>query len=78
MPHDPTPNRSPPDLEAERSNTETVIVVPAADAASGHTETLSAEEARQGHTGDHVRYVLALSLFCGALVLAGAGFIFFG
>ncbi|MGE0408170.1 MAG: hypothetical protein AB7P23_02780 [Amphiplicatus sp.] len=51
----------PPDIAAERQNTDSAILVPAEDTATGVTTGLTTEQVRQGHTGDHVRYILALS-----------------
>lgn len=53
---------TPPDIDAERENTDSEIVVPAVDTASGRKEERTTQEVRQGHTGDHLRYILALSI----------------
>ena len=66
---------TPPDAEAEQQNREHVTV-PAEDTASGRTEDHTAEEVRQGHTGDHVRYILGLSIAGLVIVFAIAYFFF--
>jgi hypothetical protein len=58
----PMQKPNPADLEAERENTETQIHVSADEAASHHQEDRTTEQARQGHTGDHVRYILGFSI----------------
>jgi hypothetical protein len=67
---------SPPDVKAEAENTETKIHVAAADTASGHAEDLTAEEARQGHTGDHVRYILMISV-AGIIIAFAIAYLFY-
>lgn len=49
------------DLE-DPENTATSITVEAADSATGSDVRRTAEEVRQGHTGDHLRGILAVSL----------------
>ncbi|MEQ8750218.1 MAG: hypothetical protein RIC52_10620, partial [Amphiplicatus sp.] len=52
------------------------ITVPASDTATGHDEERTAEEARPGHTGDHVRYILGFS-FAGVVIAFIIGYLFF-
>lgn len=68
--------KSPPDIEAEAENTASEITVPAGDSATGHKEERTAEEARQGHTGDHVRYILGFS-FAGVVIVFAIAYLFF-
>jgi hypothetical protein len=44
--------------------------VPGADTATAHDECRTTEEVRQGHTGDHVRYILMFSFTGIVLVFA--------
>ncbi len=71
-----TERKTPPDAEAEAENTISEITVPAGDTATGREEARTTEEARQGHTGDHVRYILGLSL-AGAVAAFAIGYLFF-
>lgn len=73
-PADDASRESPIDSRAEAQNTRTEIHVSASETASGEEEELTTEEVRQGHTGNHVRYILALS-FIGA---AAALFLIYG
>jgi len=68
--------KSPPDTGAEAENTASEITVPASDTATGHEEERTAEEARQGHTGDHVRYILGFS-FAGVVIVFAIAYLFF-
>jgi len=70
------PPQSPSDIKAEAQNTASEITVPASDTATGHDEERTAEEARQGHTGDHVRYILGFS-FAGVVIAFIIGYLFF-
>ncbi|MCI5047323.1 MAG: hypothetical protein MRY59_07460 [Aquisalinus sp.] len=47
--------------KAEQENTATRLSIPASETADGKEKTLTTEELRQGHTGDHVRHILYLS-----------------
>ncbi len=53
--------------DAEDENTATSIHVSGEETASGKPVELSAEDVRQGHTGDHLRGILILSVI-GAVV----------
>ncbi len=53
--------------EAEQENTATRLSIPASETADGEEKTLTTEELRQGHTGDHVRHILYLSTI-GAII----------
>lgn len=68
---------TPPEIDAESENTESEITVPAVDTASGREEERTTEQARQGHTGDHVRYILIVSITGLVIVFAIAYFLFF-
>jgi hypothetical protein len=61
------PDHNPVDADAEDDNTRTHLHVSGAETADGRTADLTAEAVRQGHTGDHLRYILALS-FAGAIL----------
>ncbi len=61
--------KKPPDPE-EAENTEDTIRVPASETATHASESRSVQDARQGHTGDHVRYILIASLGGAAILLA--------
>lgn len=54
-----------------RDNRESHLHVSPGETASHEPEDLTTEEVRQGHTGDHVRYILAFSLALafGAMIL---------
>ena len=58
----------------EAENTDSALRVANEDTASPVSEKLTTEEVRQGHTGDHVRYILMASiagiLFVFAILLA--------
>lgn len=58
---------SPIDLAAEHENTDQEIHVSASETASHLPEDRTTEQARQGHTGDHVRYILGFS-FLGIVI----------
>lgn len=47
--------------QKEPENTRDEIEVPEGEAASPGPTELTTEEVRQGHTGDHVRYILMFS-----------------
>jgi hypothetical protein len=64
------------DIAAERENVAEHIHVSPEEAASGHEETRTTEEVRQGHTGDHMRYILAGSLAAIVIVFAVVYFAF--
>lgn len=51
---------------SEVDNKASTIHVSSEETAGATAEDLTAEEVRQGHTGDHVRYVL-LASFAGAI-----------
>lgn len=52
--------------EAEKENTAEELEISNRDTSKPYPEKKTTEEVRQGHTGDHVRYILAIS-FIGAL-----------
>lgn len=54
----------------EAENTAEAIRVSDDETADGQPETLTAEEVRQGHTGDHVRYILMASIAGAVFVMA--------
>lgn len=56
--------------QPEQENLEGVVV--------GEGEVKSAQDVRQGHTGDHVRYILFISFAGAAIALALAIFAFVG
>jgi hypothetical protein len=63
--------RRPGPVSAEEAeNTDATICVPGADTATAHDECRTTEEVRQGHTGDHVRYILMFSFTGIVLVFA--------
>ena len=55
---------------AEAENTDDTMHVSRDDAAGVHSEELTTEQVRQGHTGDHVRYILMASVAGAILVMA--------
>ena len=65
-----TPRRD----QEEAQNTDDSIRVSQSETADGHPEARTTEEVRQGHTGDHVRYILMASVagavFAMAIVVA--------
>jgi hypothetical protein len=67
---------SPVDLAAERENTAQEIHVSATETASHVQEDRTTEQARQGHTGDHVRYILGFSFLGIVIAFAIAYWIF--
>ncbi len=68
--------RRPGGVSAEEAeNTDDTLRVAAEDAASAHDESRTTQEVRQGHTGDHVRYILMFSF--GGIVLVFAALILF-
>ena len=67
---------SPAETEAERENTSQAIHVSDHETADGRPAALTTEETRQGHTGDHARYILGLSILGGAIALAILFFVF--
>lgn len=73
---EPGRTKGPIDLKAELENKKTRLMVEPSETASGHAEERTTEEVRQGHTGDHVRYILALSAIGAAALLAIALFFF--
>ena len=50
-------------------NTDDSIRVAPTETADGHSETRTTQEVRQGHTGDHVRYILMASIAGAVFVL---------
>lgn len=66
----------PVDLKAEMENKAARLTVGAEETASGHAEERTTQEVRQGHTGDHVRYILVLSAIGAAALLTVALFFF--
>ncbi len=60
------PNPNPVDVQAEDDNTKHMHVA-GEETADGREADLTAEGVRQGHTGDHLRYILALS-FAGVIL----------
>ena len=52
--------------DRENDNTDDTIVVSNSETAAQHPEVKTTQDVRQGHTGDHVRYILLFS-FLGAL-----------
>ena len=46
----------------EAENTEDTLRVPNSETASHTSEQRSVQEVRQGHTGDHMRYILIASI----------------
>ena len=67
---------SPIDLADERENTETEIHVSGSETASHLPENRTAEQARQGHTGDHLRYILGFS-FVGIVIAFAIAYLIF-
>lgn len=67
---------TPNDLAAERENTAQEIHVSASDTASHLPENRTTEQARQGHTGDHLRYILGFSIIGIVIAFAIAYWIF--
>lgn len=61
---------NPADVEAERENIEEELHISGADTSTGLPEDKTTQEVRQGHTGDHVRYILAASIFAIAVAFA--------
>lgn len=53
---------TPADIEAELENTSTAIHVSSGESATGDQADRTAEQVRQGHTGDHLRYILRYSM----------------
>lgn len=66
----------PPNAAAEDENTASEISIPAQDTGTGRQEERTAEEVRQGHTGDHVRYILGLSVL-GVVIAFTLGYMIF-
>lgn len=56
-----TPPKEQSASSADDENNSTHIHVSGEETASGQPVELSAEDVRQGHTGDHLRGILALS-----------------
>ena len=54
----------------EAENTEDTIRVPEGETASHTDAKRSVQDVRQGHTGDHLRYILAASLGGAILLIA--------
>ena len=67
-----------PDADAEAQNTADTLRVANEDTASAFPEERTVEEVRQGHTGDHLRYILALSVAGIVLVFVIVYFAFIG
>lgn len=61
--------------EADDENNDTHIHVSGGETADGRPVELSAEDVRQGHTGDHLRGILALSVI-GAVIALVALYMF--
>ncbi len=55
---------------AEAENTEDCVSVSGSETNDGRPETRTTEEVRQGHTGDHVRYILLASVAGAVFVMA--------
>lgn len=55
------------DARAEKENVDETLDVSKHETSGPHSEKRTTEEVRQGHTGDHVRYILGIS-FVGVLV----------
>ncbi|WDI32810.1 hypothetical protein PUV54_06315 [Hyphococcus flavus] len=60
----------------EAENSADTLRVGNSDTASDSAEKLTTEEVRQGHTGDHVRYILAASV-AGAVILITIAYLYF-
>ncbi len=54
-------NAATPKTAEQAANTDDTLRVAEEETADGSTEHLTTEEVRQGHTGDHVRYILMAS-----------------
>lgn len=65
-----------PDPAEEAANFEDTLHSPASETASGHEEDRTVQDVRQGHTGDHVRYVLGISFALVVVALFAAYFFF--
>lgn len=61
-----------PDTEEDKENTATTLNVDGSETADGRDVKLTAQEVRQGHTGDHVRKILAISGIGAAIALLAA------
>jgi hypothetical protein len=61
----------------EAENTAEAIRVSDDETADGQPEALTTEEVRQGHTGDHVRYILMASVAGAVFVMAIVAAYFF-
>ncbi|PQA88160.1 hypothetical protein [Hyphococcus luteus] len=61
----------------EAENTAEAIRVSDHETADGQPEALTTEEVRQGHTGDHVRYILMASVAGAVFVMAIVAAYFF-
>lgn len=66
----------PADPEEEAQNTEATIHVDEDDTAKRGEAERTVEEVRQGHTGDHVRYILLYSLI-GIVAVMAISYLFF-
>lgn len=55
---------------AEAENTEDCVCVSGVETNDGLPESRTTEEVRQGHTGDHVRYILLASVAGAVFVMA--------
>ena len=55
---------------AEAENTADAMSVSGSETNDGLSETRTTEEVRQGHTGDHVRYILMASVAGAVFVMA--------
>lgn len=56
--------------QAEAENTEDSMAVSGGETDDGSPETRTTEDIRQGHTGDHVRYILLASVAGTVFVMA--------
>lgn len=58
----PVGAKKPNKTSAEAENTDGVLHVASEETAAPVGKKLTTEEVRQGHTGDHVRYILIFSI----------------
>jgi hypothetical protein len=71
---DPNRNTSP----EEKENTDATMTVDGNETATSTSQTRTTEEVRQGHTGDHVRYILLFSSAGALIVLFLLIWLYFG
>jgi hypothetical protein len=65
-----------PTTPDEAENTDDTLRVANRETANATAEKLTTEQVRQGHTGDHVRYILAASITGIGIIFAIAYFYF--